>query len=121
VPPTGVTTVLVYPAPGATGVPDNFGQVILGSSGAGLPSTYQAFVFDTTGGVNGFYFNGVTQAATPLPTPAATPAFLNPVYQSSSSTDLYPWPQGHTLNVYLNDQSNQSCTPQTSLGSFSVQ
>jgi hypothetical protein len=121
VPPTGVTTVLVYPAPGSTGIPDNFGQVVLGSSGTGLPSSFQAVVFDTTGGMSGFTFNLVTPAASPLPTPAATPAFSNPLYQSSSSTDLYPWPQGHTLSVYLNDQSNQSCTPQTSLGSFTVQ
>jgi hypothetical protein len=120
-PPNGTTTVLVYPAPGSTGIPDNFGQVILGSTAAGLSNTYQAFVFDSSSGVNGYYFATVTPAPSPLPSPAATPTFLNPVYQSSSSTNPNLWPQGHTLSVYLNDQANSSCTPQTSLGSFTVQ
>src|ERR1035441_3025938 len=38
--PNGVQTTLVYPAPGATGIPDNFGLVVLGST-APLPPTYQ--------------------------------------------------------------------------------
>jgi hypothetical protein len=116
-PPAGTSTVLVYPAPGATAVPDNFGVIVLGSTTT-LPGSYQAYVVNTTTN-NGVLFNTLGTAPNPLPTPNATPSFANPIYQSSGNPGV-TFVAGSTINVYLNN-TNSSCNPQTSLGSFTVQ
>ncbi len=115
-PPNGISTALVYPAPNSTGIPDNFGLIVLGSTSA-LPGNYQAYVVnDTTG--NAAYFNFVGVPPSPLPAPNMLPSFANPVYQASGSP-LVTWVAGSTLTVYLNEQAN--CAPTLNLGSFRVQ
>lgn len=115
-PPPGTQTVLVYPAPNATGIPDNVGLVVLAST-ATLPSTFDTWVVDNTTG-NGVFFNAVTTSPpSPLPTPNATPTFADPVYQPSGNPGV-TFVAGSTITVYLNQNAN--CTP-ISLGSFSVQ
>jgi hypothetical protein len=115
-PPAGTQSALVYPAPGATAVPDNVGQIIIGSTAA-LPSSWNVVV--TTAihptGVGG----GTFQTATPpFPTPNATPSFSNPQYQSSSFAGAtFP---GEVVTVFLNDTST-NCTPAGPLGSFTTQ
>jgi hypothetical protein len=116
-PPVGSSVVLVYPAPGATAVPDNFGLVVLGSTTT-LPTSYQAYVYNTTTN-NGFLFNAVSIPPNPLPTPNATPSFANPIYQASGNPGT-TFVAGSTINVYLNN-ANSTCVPQNSLGSFTVQ
>lgn len=118
-PPAGVQSALVYPAPGATAIPDAFGQVIIGSTAA-LPSSWDVVLTTarspaSLGGVHG----GTFQSATPpFPTPNATPSFSNPVYQSSSfSGGNFP---GEVVQVFLNDTSS-NCTPAGPLGSFTTQ
>ncbi len=116
-PPNGIQTILVYPAPGATGIPDNFGVVVLGST-AGLPSGFQAYVVnDTT--QNAVLFNVVGAPPNPLPTPNAVPSFANPVYQASGNPGT-AFVAGSTISVYLNNV-NSGCVPSVSLGSFRVQ
>ncbi len=115
--PNGISTVLVYPATGSTGIPDNLGVVVLGSTAA-LPSGFQAVLANNTTG-NTVTFNLVGIPPNPLPTPNTLPAFANPVYQSSGNPGV-TFVAGSTISVYLNNV-NSSCVPTTSLGSFRVQ
>lgn len=115
--PKGVSqTVLVYPAPGATGVPDNITQVIVGSTSA-IPSgwglTIATQLFGTQNG------NGVVPAPTPLPTPNQTPSFANPVYQSSTFSPAITT-AGTAMGVYLNNL-NSNCVPSVLVGSFTTE
>jgi hypothetical protein len=115
--PSGTTTVLVYPAPGSTGIPDNFGAVVLGSSRA-LPASFDVLIVSNTTN-NGVYYNTLGAGPSPLPSPAATPGFANPVYQTSGNPGV-TWFGGSALTVYLND-TGSNCVPTLSLGTFNVQ
>jgi hypothetical protein len=116
-PPNGIATVLVYPAPNSTGIPDNFGVVVLGSSGV-LPASFQAYIVnDTTG--NPVYYNPLGTPPNPIPTPSAVPPFANPSYAASGNPGV-TFVAGSTLSVYLND-ANSNCVPTLLLGSFRVQ
>lgn len=117
--PSGTQTVLVYPAPNATAVPDAFGQVILGSTAA-LPASWQVVL------TSALYPNGVSgadvqSASPPFPTPNATPSFANPVYQSSNFSGAGSTFAGQVVSVYLNDTSSATCTPLGPIGSFTTQ
>jgi hypothetical protein len=118
-PPAGMETVMAYPAPNSTGVPDNFGEVIFAST-ALLNPPYRAYVVDNTnGGTIQANFGDVSTYAwtAAIPSPAASPPFNNPYYQSSPNTGIVI-PSGHNVTVYL---AQQQCNPNTSLGSFTVQ
>ena len=114
--PSGVTqSVLVYPAPGATSVPDAFGQIVVGSTSS-IPANWDVTIVNAfNSSANG---NGFTAAPSPLPSPNQTPSFSNPVYQSSSFGTLSV--AGSTLAVYLNNL-NSNCTPSAFIGSFTTQ
>lgn len=115
--PSGVTQgpVLVYPAPGATAVPDAFGQIVVASNVA-MPNTWDVAVYTAAGG--GATGAGFQAASPPFPTPNASPTFANPVYQSSSfvGTDI----PGSTVAVYLNELDS-NCTPSVEIGTFTTQ
>ena len=115
--PAGVSqTVLVYPAPGATAVPDSIPLVIVGSTSA-IPAGWSVAAVTNTGqGAIGTQF---TVAPTPLPSPNQTPSFANPVYQSSSVNASPPF-AGTVVTVYLNNL-NSSCVPSVPLGTFTTQ
>jgi hypothetical protein len=104
-PPNGIRTVLVYPAPGSTGIPANLRAIVLGSTAA-LPSGFQAVLANNTTG-NSVGFN------------VAVPGFASPIYQSSGNPGVVFF-AGSTIIVYLNNL-NSGCVPATSLGSFRVQ
>ena len=108
---------LVYPAPGSTGIPDNFQGVVFGSQTT-LTANYQAFVVPA-GSSTGTYLNFVAPAPNPLPSPNATPSFANPIYQESSSGGLI-LPAATQIGVYLND-ANSNCVPSALLGTFTTQ
>jgi hypothetical protein len=116
-PPSGVQTVLVYPAPNSTAIPTALPLVVLGSTSA-LPSGYGALVVNITT-QNGYYYNNVGLPPSPIPTPYATPSFANPVYQASGNPGV-TWVSGSTLAVYLNN-TRSNCNPTYQLGSFVVQ
>lgn len=116
-PPNGISTVLVYPAPNSTGIPDNLGVVVLGSSGV-LPASYSAYLVNNTTG-NALFYNSLGTPPTPLPTPDAVPPFPNPSYAASGNPGV-TFVAGSTLSVYLND-ANSNCVPTLLLGSFRVQ
>lgn len=114
--PGNVQSALVYPAPNATAIPDVFGQVIIGSTAA-LPAAWNVVLVDANSpfGVGGGTF---TTPATPFPQPTATPAFANPVYQSSSfAGGNFP---GEVVHVYLNN-TGTNCTPLGPIGQFTTQ
>ena len=110
----GATSALVFPAQNATGVPDNVGQVIIGTTTT-LPSGWNVELF-TTAGFLVAIGGGVTPAPNPLPTPNTIPPFANPVYQSSAMPVL---PAATTLQVGVNNL-NSSCVP-TIVGVFTTQ
>ena len=113
--PAGVQAALVYPAPGATGIPDTFSQVAIATQGA-LPATFDVAIVASS---NVVLFGSVLPAASPLPSPAATPPFGGPTYLTSTNPGV-TFASGTTLTAQLNDL-NSSCTPGTVLGTFTVQ
>jgi len=116
--PTGKVA-LVYPAPGSTGIPDNFTGVIFGSTN-GLGGNYQALLQASTLPAGSFIGLGtVVTASLPLPTPNQVPSFSNPIYQISSFAGQNPLTAATTYQVYLND-SGSDCNP-TYQGSFTSQ
>jgi hypothetical protein len=118
-PPAGGPSVfaLVYPAPSATAVPDQFGQVIVASSPAPLPNSWNVVV-TTTLSPSGVAGGNFTIAPTPMPSPTAAPSFPNPSYQSSSFAGLnFP---GEVVTVFLNNTAS-ACTPMGPLGQFTTQ
>ena len=111
------TVALAYPAPGATGIPDNFQGVVFASTN-GLTSSYEAVVVPA-GSSQGTVLAPVATAPSPLPSPYATPTFANPIYQESAS-DGYLLPAATQISVYLND-ANSNCSAQKLLGTFTSQ
>ena len=110
----GATGALVYPAQSATGVPDNVGQVIIGTTTT-LPSSWNVELFFTSGFLAAIG-GSVTPAPNPLPTPNTIPPFANPVYQSSAMPVL---PAGTTFQVGVNNTAS-TCLP-TIVGVFTTQ
>jgi hypothetical protein len=113
----GETVQMVYPIPGATGVPDNPQQFVFVVA-TPLP-TYNAY-FNNANTLSGSvatyaHMNTVTPAQ--VPSPAASPAIPNPVYQSV--TLPYGFSPGVTIYVWVNDTSS-NCTPLGPLGSFTT-
>ncbi|HET7813992.1 MAG TPA: hypothetical protein VFL13_06435 [Candidatus Baltobacteraceae bacterium] len=115
-PPAGTQTALVYPAPNSTAIPDQFGQIVIGSAPA-LPSSWNVVV-TTAISPNGVGGGKLVAAATPIPSPTATPGFAGAVYQSSSfGSANFP---GEVVTVFLNDTAS-NCTPSGPLGQFTTQ
>jgi hypothetical protein len=118
-PPSGVQWQLIYPAPGATKVPDALSELVFAASSP-LPSSWGAAV-NTSSSLNGSVptYNGLqTISASQVPTPSATPAFANPVYQAIPLVNSLP--SGATIYVWLNNTAS-NCTPAGPLGSFQTQ
>lgn len=119
-PPGGIQSVLVYPAPSATGVSDTNGQIVIGSTAA-LPTGTSTDNWDIAI-VDSVYPNGTTMPGAltittpPFPTPNATPSFANPVYQTQAFGA--PFAAGQTVKVYINNLAT-NCAPLL-LGQFST-
>jgi hypothetical protein len=127
--PAGMQAQLIYPAPGSTAIPDNVSQIIVATNGT-LPADWQtgngwdvllAYNFNPAYG-NGHYGNMFAAAATPFPSPAATPSFANPTYYSStiSYTNAPNLPPATQVTVQLNDL-NSTCYPGITIGTFTTQ
>jgi len=119
----GVTVQMIYPIPGATAVPDNPQQFVFAVSSP-LPSYWDAYgnTSSTYNPNSGFLTIAGMQtiSSSQVPSPAATPSFANPTYQSitlanglTAATTYYIW-----LNDY---QASNNCTPYGPLGSFTTQ
>jgi hypothetical protein len=117
--PQPVSPQLVYPKPGATGVPDDVTELVFAVASP-LPNAWNAYI-NTSSSLNGASptANGmVTISASAVPSPAASPAIPNPVYQSITFVSTLP--PGATIYVWLNNTAT-ACTPLGPLGSFSTQ
>jgi len=111
----------VYPAPGATAVPDTTSAIYVAVPSP-LPggNAYDLYVVGPPS-YGAQYTRGFSQV-TPqqVPSPAATPSYANPVYYVTQlSAPLQP---ASVFQVYFNDQGSQ-CTPQlgAALGAFTTQ
>ncbi|HTX55612.1 MAG TPA: hypothetical protein VMD47_00775 [Candidatus Acidoferrales bacterium] len=119
----GVQYQMLYPIPGATGVPDNPQQLVFAVSSP-LPSTWNAYVNNTNSYSNGAYtIAGMeTISASQIPSPSATPnpsIFpTTPYYQSITLASGFA--SGQIIYVWLN-YSNGNCTPAGPVGSFTTQ
>ena len=127
--PAGMQAQLVYPAPGSTGIPDNVSQIIVATNST-LPPDWQggtgwdvllAYAYNPAYG-SGHYGLGFTAAATPFPSPTATPSFANPTYWSSTITysNAPNLPPASQITVELNDL-NSTCYPGVTIGTFTTQ
>lgn len=122
-PPEGVQDVLIYPAPGSTGIPGNLGEVIFATSSVGGLYLYNAHLIDETAGgtlqVNFGPFGGWVSPT--LPQPAVMPPFSNADYFASVNQGGIgtgaSFSSGHQIAVQL---AKGACNPVT-FGSFTVQ
>lgn len=115
--PSGVSQiVLVYPAPGATGVPDSIPHVIVGATSS-IPQGWGVTALSTVGqAANGVAF---TTPPSPLPTPNQLPTFANPTYYDSPINASPPF-AGSTVAILLNNVSSD-CVPNVQIGTFTTQ
>jgi hypothetical protein len=113
--PSGTTVTLAYPIPGATGVPDSPGQVVLAVSSP-LPATWQV-VLGVTG--YGYYAEALLTPIAPaaIPTPYAAPTSTPISYEASGLTSALP--AGASVQVLLNDESS-SCNSYPQVGAFTT-
>lgn len=118
--PAGTQTALVYPAPSATGVVDNNGQIVVGSNPAlpvGQTGQNWGIVIADSVYPGGIAMPGTLANTTPpFPTPNATPSFANPTYQTQAFGAGFAANQ--IVQVYLNNSAS-NCTPLL-LGQFST-
>lgn len=116
------TVQMIYPIPGATGVPDAPQQIAF-AVGTALPSVWNLYISNASNGngsVNGYTNAGMqTITAAQVPSPSATPSFANPVYQSVTLSGALT-PAATTWYVWLNNSAG-NCTPMGPLGSFKTQ
>lgn len=109
------TTVMVYPIPGATGVPDETQTIYVASQSGQLANgSYGTAIAPPNGGSTYNGGNFVKVAAGAVPSPAASPGFSNPVYYASSIGGLSA---GSTYAIGFNQ--NVNCVP-VNLGSFTT-
>lgn len=118
----GENVQMVYPIPGATGVPDNPQQIVFAVASP-LPSSWNVFL-NSTNSYAATAYSGYTAAgfetisASQVPAPSATPSISNPVYQSV--TLISGFPADATRYVWVNNGAT-SCTPLGPVGSFTTQ
>jgi hypothetical protein len=116
----GTTVQMIYPIPGATGVPDAPQQIVF-AVGTALSSNWDAYLAPNSNGNGGGYTNPLqTITAGQIPSPSATPSFANPVYQSITLPSSLAPPSGATWYVWINNTAG-NCTPMGPLGSFTIQ
>jgi hypothetical protein len=113
--PAGTQVALAYPVPGATGVPDSPGQIVVAVSSP-LPATWQVVV-EVPGQVatGGALLTAILPSA--IPTPYATPSFASPAYETSGLTGSLP--AASTVQIGLNDESSD-CNSYPLIGSFTT-
>lgn len=114
----GTTVQMIYPIPGATGVPDAPQQIVF-AVGTALSSNWDVYLAPNSNGNAGGYTNPLETITSGIPSPSATPSFANPVYQSVTVPSLAP-PSGATWYVWINNTAG-NCTPMGPLGSFTIQ
>lgn len=98
---------MVYPAPGATGIPANLPGIVFATT-SGLNASSEALVVPA-GSSQFLAFAVVAPAPASLPAPNALPGYANPVYQESAANGII-LPAATPISVYYNDLSS-NCNP----------
>ena len=105
---------LVYPVPNATNVPDQPGSIVIAFS-------FSEYVTDGLTLASRFApvnLGRIDALRSPLPSPAATPGFPNPLYYGVSTPQLHA---ATTYTVNLTPKTTSPCSWTASLGSFTTQ
>jgi len=116
----GGTVQMVYPIPNATAVTDALQQVVFAVSTPLPANTWNAFLSSSTSLNNVFAQTVATAAqisASQVPSPAATPSFANPVYESITFVNALP--SATAVSIFLNNATS-SCTPTGPIGTFTT-
>ena len=102
---------LVYPAPGATNVPDQPGSIVVAFSSQ--MGAWEMLLQSTGAPVD---IGPLGPPPSPMPSPAATPFFANPVYYGVAAPHL------DAATAYTVDlkETTLPCIPVSSLGSFTT-
>jgi hypothetical protein len=124
-PPTctipGSTVQFIYPIPNSTAVPDNLQQFVFAVTTPLPANTWNAFLSSSTS-LNNVFAQTVATAAqispSQVPSPAATPSFANPVYESVTFVNTLP--AATNISIFLNNAAS-NCRPTGPIGSFTTQ
>jgi hypothetical protein len=114
-----VTSALVYPAPGATAVPDNIAQIVIAVSTPLTPNTYNlSLTALNNGGGSALTYYPLSQiAASQLPAGSASTTIPNPTYEQVSLINSLP--AATQIQTAINIPTS-NCTPQTVSGTFTT-
>ena len=108
--PATLNAALVYPAPGATAVPDNLAQIVVAVS-TPLPNfTYNLALAGPTINTQ-TYYTLAQIGASQLPPGSHAPTFANPTYEQVQLISSFP-PGTQVTAIGINDPSS-TCTPLT--------
>lgn len=113
--PAGTAVSVLYPIPGATGVPDSLSSVVLGVKPP-LPSNWQIVLGSSTA----TYFGGSLVPGTPLPVPtpiATTPPGATVEYSTFVGTGGLV---GNTVYQVALNNTNANCNSFPTFGSFTA-
>ena len=114
-----VTSQLIFPAPGSTGVPDALAQIVIAVSTPLAPNTYNLQLTAVNGGGSSQTFNALQQISpAQLPAGSATTTIPNPTYEQVSLVNALP--AATQIQTAINNP-NTNCTAQTVPGTFTTQ
>ncbi|MBV8245842.1 MAG: hypothetical protein JOZ38_07975 [Candidatus Eremiobacteraeota bacterium] len=103
----GTNVAMIYPIPGATGVPDALGYVVLDVSGStGLGTNWNLFLAPTNSSTVVSTSGLSVTAPSPAPTPSSAPGYSPGTVEFAATSALAP---ATTYQVFINDLSS-TCT-----------
>ena len=106
--------VLLYPIPGATGVPDSPGYLVVANVG---PASGSLYLYPQPQGTS----PGIAaQALGPVPSPAPSPAASAPANSTPLAAIIVSLPAGTKYNVQFTADQPSSCVQAQSSGSIGV-
>ena len=104
--------VLLYPIPGATGVPDSPGYLVVANVG---PASGSLYLIPPSGG------SGIAaQALAPVPSPAPSPAASAPANSTSLAASIPTLTGGTAYTVKFTANQPSSCVQAQNSGSIGV-
>lgn len=121
--PVGIQSQLIYPAPGATAVPDNTPQIVIAVSSPLPVNTFNLAIFNASTGSGTTTLNYLSQIqASQLPAGSGTTTIANPTYEAVNLVAALNanFASGTTLQTAINLPSS-NCTPQNVPGTFTIQ
>jgi hypothetical protein len=122
--PVGIQSQLIYPAPGATQVPDAQPQIVIAVSSPLPINTDNLVLFNVNNSNNAAGTqNPLAQIqASQLPAGSASTTIANPTYEAVNlaASLAVNFASGTTIQTAINTPSS-TCTPQNVPGSFTIQ